>query len=87
MRRVYLAFFCVCIYICDMCCPAHAASVDLDLVVDMDNGSWQVFAEVQGGSLGLDGFSLDVVGTDGITVSSSVEKQEKSRKRTGIIRL
>ena len=54
--------------------PLRAATVQLDLVVDPAGHTWQVFAEVQGGSAGLDGFSLDVVGTDGLTVVDSLNR-------------
>jgi hypothetical protein len=54
--------------------PLCAATVQLDLTVDPAANSWQVFAEVQAGSRGLDGFSLDVVGTDGLVVVSSLNE-------------
>jgi hypothetical protein len=34
--------------------PLRAATVQLDLAVDPAGHAWQVFAEVQGGSMGLD---------------------------------
>ncbi len=55
-----------------LCWPADAGTIDLDLQVDTGAASWQVFAEVQGGSSGLDGFSFDVIGSGEVAITSSL---------------
>jgi hypothetical protein len=59
---------------------AQASMVTLDLTAD--GGQWQVWAAVSGDCRGLDGFTLDVTATGGLTVTGSLNLAPQSDNGT-----